>query len=469
MAYQDKQRTLLEYMIADETAFTRCRSMVRDVYFDPDYQGAVRFIQDYSDQYRCLPTPKQIECETNVVLVPPAETNDKHAAWFLDQIERFCKRKALESAIFSGPDLIADNRFGELEALVKEAMQVGLQRGLGVSYYADPKGRATTLRERNKVMTTGWATLDKELYGGFNRGELNIFAGGSGAGKSLFLQNIARNWSLLGLNVVYISLELSELLISNRLDGMNMGLSTKDLWGCIDEVDQRIRKLGETAGDITVVQMGAGTTANQIRAFLREHEIATGLKVDALVVDYLDLMGANNEKIDPSDMFTKDKFVSEELRGLAIEWNALLATASQLNRSAVQAEGNHDHSHIAGGLSKINTADNVMTIYAPDDLKAKGQVRLQLIKTRSSGGVGKKIVLSFSPASLVIADFAPGQGPTDDDGGPDDASLLDKINNMRNIRSSIVTRTAAAARPPGAPPPRSEAASLHATLRNLGK
>lgn len=467
MAYQDKQRTLLEYMIADETAFTRCRSMVKDGYFDPDYQQTVRFILEFADQYRCLPTPKQIECETNVVLVPPGETNDKHAQWFLDQMERFCKRKALESAIFAGPDLIAENRFGELEALVKEAMQVGLQRGLGTAYYQDPKGRATTLRERNRIMTTGWMALDQELYGGFNRGELNIFAGGSGAGKSLFLQNIARNWSLKGLNVVYVSLELSELLISNRLDGMNMGLSTKDLWPVIDEVDQKVRRIGETAGDITVVQMGAGTTTNQIRAFLREHEIATGLKVDALVVDYLDLMGANNERIDPSDAFTKDKFVSEELRALAIEWNALLATASQLNRSAVQAEGNHDHSHIAGGLSKINTADNVMTIYAPQALKEKGQVRLQLIKTRSSGGVGKKIFLAYNPGSLVISDFAPGHSP-DDDNGPDDSSMLDKINNMRNIRSNLVTRGTQAARAADGPS-RSEAASLHTTLRNLGR
>ena len=471
MAKQDKQLTLIEYMVADETAFTRCRSMLRDWYFDPEYQSTVKYILEFAEQYRCLPTPKQVEAETGILLVPPSETNDRHAQWFLDQMERHCKRKALEAAVFAGPALIAENRFGELEARVKEAMQVGLQRTLGTDYYADPKGRAEELRNRNRISSTGWLALDKELYGGFNRGELNIFAGGSGAGKSLFLQNIARNWSLAGLNVIYISLELSELLISNRLDGMNMGMATKELYSVIDVVDEKVREIGENAGALRVVQRGQGTSTNQIRAFVREWEISSGKKLDALVVDYLDIMGANDDRIDESNAFLRDKKVSEELRWLATEMNLLLATASQLNRSAVNAEGgNHDHSHIAGGISKINTADNVFTIYAPAEMKLKGQVRLQLIKTRSSGGVGKRIYLAYDPASLRITDFAPGQGPDmDADQGPDDSDLLDKINNMNRLRQTIVNRTQQNRGPAtGGDRPKSDAASLLGTLKRIG-
>ena len=109
-------------------------------------------------------------------------------------------------------------------------------------------------------------------------------------------------------------------------------------------------------------------------------------------------------KVPPSDLFIKDKFVSEELRNLATELEIVLATASQLNRGAVD-EVEYDHSHIAGGLSKIQTADNVIGIFSSKLMRERGRMQIQFMKTRSSSGVGSKLDLKFDINSLKISDM----------------------------------------------------------------
>jgi hypothetical protein len=111
-------------------------------------------------------------------------------------------------------------------------------------------------------------------------------------------------------------------------------------------------------------------------------------------------------KVSPSDLFVKDKYVSEELRNLSKELNVLFVTASQLNRSAVE-EIEFDHSHISGGISKINTADNVFGIFTSRSMRERGLYQLQLMKTRSSSGVGQKIELEFNVDTLRITDPDP--------------------------------------------------------------
>ena len=122
-----------------------------------------------------------------------------------------------------------------------------------------------------------------------------------------------------------------------------------------------------------------------------------------MLIDYLDLMMPLSVKVSPSDLFVKDKYVSEELRNLAMETQCITVTASQLNRSAVE-EIEFDHSHIAGGLSKIQTADNVIGIFTSRAMKERGRYQIQFMKTRSSSGVGQKLELDFNVDTLRVTD-----------------------------------------------------------------
>ena len=245
----------------------------------------------------------------------------------------------------------------------------------------------------------------------------------SGMGKSLFLQNLTCNWLMQKLNVVYISLELSELLISMRLDAMITNISTKELFKNLDRVENTIMVKKYNMGKLKIKYFPSGTTVNTIAAYMKELETKEGIKYDVLIVDYLDLMYPNSKRIDASNLFIKDKFVTEELRSYVVEKNMLCATASQLNRSAIHGV-EHDQSMIAGGISKINTADNVMTIFTTDAMRARGEYRLQFIKTRSSAGVGKKIPLGFDINTLRITDAPNSNDYSDDDNNQEENEEL---------------------------------------------
>jgi hypothetical protein len=157
------------------------------------------------------------------------------------------------------------------------------------------------------------------------------------------------------------------------------------------------------------------------------------MKLDFLCVDYLDLLMPVSAKVSPSDLYVKDKYVSEELRNLAKELDILFVTASQLNRSAVE-EIEFDHSHISGGISKINTADNVFGIFTSRSMRERGQYQIQLMKTRSSSGVGQKVELAFNVETLRITD--PGtstlSGSTDAP-QPSAQSIMDKFKTTSNV------------------------------------
>jgi archaellum biogenesis ATPase FlaH len=277
--------------------------------------------------------------------------------------------------------------------------------------------------------------MDQRLFGGMNRGELNIFAGGSGSGKSLFMQNIALNWVIGGLNGVYLSLELSEELCAMRIDSMAAGVSTKNVFKEIDTVELKIGILGKKSGSLRIKYMPAQSNVNQIRAYLKELEIQTGKPVDFIMVDYLDLVMPVSAKVSPNDLFVKDKYVSEELRNLAREFKILMVTASQLNRSAVE-EIEFDHSHISGGISKINTADNVFGIFTSRAMRERGRYQIQLMKTRSSSGVGMKVDLDYDIDTLRITD--PGEDAQGTPGTvkPQVSSIMTSIKAKGNVTDS---------------------------------
>lgn len=224
------------------------------------------------------------------------------------------------------------------------------------------------------------------------------------SGKSLFLQNLAVNFVSQGLNVVYISLELSEELCAMRIDSMVSNVPTTDIFKRLDDVEIKVAQTGKKSGSLHIKQLPQGTTTNDLRSYLKNYEIETGLRLDVLIVDYLDLLFPNNKKIDVSNLNVVGKFITEELRGLGVEKNINIQTASQLNRAAVN-EMEHDHSHIAGGISKIQTADNVISIYSTPAMKERGQYQIQFLKTRSSSGVGTKVTLGFNMETLRIYDI----------------------------------------------------------------
>ena len=400
---EDVQKLFLEMALQSPTSYVRVQNIFNPANFSRAMQAPAKFIQEHTDEHKTMPTFEQINAVCGTKLASPGELNDSHYDWFLKEFEGFSKRMELERAILKAADLLEKGEYDPVEKLIKDAVQIGLVKDMGTDYFADPRKRLMEIKSSNGQISTGWASLDRALFGGMNRGELNIFAGGSGSGKSLFMQNISVNWFSAGLNGLYLTLELSEGLSAMRIDAMVANCSTKSIFKNLDDVELKIRMAGKKAGKFQIKYMPAQSTVNDIRAYIKEFEIQTTSKVDFLMVDYLDLLMPVGVKVSPENLFVKDKYVSEELRNLAKELNVLFITASQLNRNAVD-EVEFDHSHISGGISKINTADNVFGIFTSRAMRESGKYQLQLLKTRSSSGVGTKVDLVYDVESLRIVD-----------------------------------------------------------------
>lgn len=535
------QKLYLEMMLSDAEVFVRCQGIFDHTLFDRRLATAAEFINEYAKQYSILPDREMVNasCRTDLEAPPTGHTD-----WLMDEFESFTRHKAIERAIIASADLLADSDYGQVESLIREAVQIGLARDMGTEYFLDPLGRLEGLRDRNGQVSTGWPSLDQKLFGGVSRGELSIFAGASGAGKSLFLANLGVNWALSGLNVVYLSLELSESLVGMRIDSMVTGISTRDIFRNLPQVEAKVKMIGKRSGQLQIKYMPSGKTVNDIRAYIKEYEIQYSRRCDVLLVDYLDLLMPVGKKISAENLFVKDKYVSEELRNFAMEKQVILVTAAQLNRclaldtvviangvsisiqdvqegdwldsnegpvqvyercpittqpvykiktalNEIVASGDHkfptqhglktiatglavgdlvfiqhwgphaiieiefqgevptidinttgnrlfyangilthnsateevefDHSHISGGLSKIQTADNVFGIFTSRAMRERGRYQIQLMKTRSSSGVGQKVDLEFNIDSLRISDCP------QDDAATSTSSVIDNI------------------------------------------
>jgi hypothetical protein len=221
-----------------------------------------------------------------------------------------------------------------------------------------------------------------------------------------------------------------------RIDSMVTGVGTKEIFKDLDDVEMKVKMIGKKAGMLQIKYMPSGKTVNDIRAYIKEYEIRVGKKVDVLLVDYLDLLMPIGKKISAENLFVKDKYVSEELRNLAMEKKILLVTAAQLNRGAVE-EVEFDHSHISGGLSKIQTADNVFGIFTSRAMRERGRYQIQLMKTRSSSGVGQKVDLEFNIESLKISDLPEDEQESNGATSRGSSSIIESIKARTTVQPHI--------------------------------
>ena len=399
-----QQVVLLEYMLGNSALVARLIPILKPSYFDHPYSEVVRFVKQYYTEYNEVPTPDIVYAETNTKLdykKPTLKTDE----YILKVAESFAKKSALKEALLKSVDLLDDQKYGEIEQHIRDALELGVHKDIGVVYTRNIKQRLAeqTHNENVVVYSSGYKKLDQYLDGGIKSREINLFMANSGGGKSLTLANIANNIFKQNGRVLYLSFELFQDRVDKRLHSIVGGISP-DLIEQQPEVaaakiEQEVNKY---SGEIIIRYLPAGTTPLQIRSYLKTLESEIGYIPEVLILDHIDLIYPD-QRVPLSDVFTKDKLVIESVRNIAVEYNLAVLTASQQNRSAVNAE-TIDHSHIAGGYSKIQTADNVISIIFDPILAATGRAAFQMVKTRNSDGVSKFVGLKWDYTTLSLKD-----------------------------------------------------------------
>jgi len=178
------QKLFMEFMLQDAQLFVRVQNIFNPENFERQLRPTAEFLLEHSKEFNSLPDLNQIEAVTGLKLDSDIDMNEGRSDWFMTEFESFTQRAELERAIMQSVDYLEQGDFAPVEKLIKDAVQISLTKDMGTDYFLDPKGRLTLLKDGNGQLSTGWPTLDKLLYGGFNRGELNIFAGGCVLGET---------------------------------------------------------------------------------------------------------------------------------------------------------------------------------------------------------------------------------------------------------------------------------------------
>lgn len=325
-----KQKFLIELLISSSDTFALCQNIIDSTYFDPEFRNSVGFIKQYYEDYSTTPNIHQIEAETNQKF-EIREIKPDEIKYCANEIEKFCKHSAMKKVSLAMPGLIKEGKYAEAAEIAKAAVLVSLTKNLGVRYFQTVEERLKRMIKEDPTFPTGWTDIDDALFGGISRKELLLVSGNTGGGKSITLANLAFNFINAGMNVLYISLELSADIVAQRFDTMFTGISRRNWKEYTDEISTRITAFGEEAGILDIIKMPSGTTSNQIRAYLKEFYLHYNMTPDLLIVDYLDKMSPN-EYVSADNVFEKDKRSSEQLREICVDHNMFGATASQLNR-----------------------------------------------------------------------------------------------------------------------------------------
>jgi len=393
-----KQQLLLEYLLSDRTVFVKTVRIMKPSYFEAPLDRVAEFIVSYFEKHHQLPKVDMIEADTGVVL-RDREMDEGDISYFLDEFEQHCKNAAMTEAILASVDHINSGDHNAVQELVRKALLVRLDSAVGTNLFDDPYSRITGMAENVDERSCGIPEVD-ELIGKIRRGELGVFFASTAGGKSVTLANIARNLSLQQLNVLIISLELNEELYSKRMDSIMTGMAIAEHSQLAREISDALLTMQEGCGMITTKKMPYGTSPGDIRAVVMEYHLKYGFYPDALIVDYLGLMGGTRTK--GMNKFDEDEIKAFGVRDLCAEYDIYGFTAGQINRDGYDVT-NLGPQHVAGGISVINAADWAIGLVATEQDIDNNQVQAVQMKIRNGAKTTKPVVLYRDPKTLRIA------------------------------------------------------------------
>jgi replicative DNA helicase len=304
-----------------------------------------------------------------------------------ERIVEFARHQATAQAILKSVELLERGEFDKVEKYIKEAVEVGANEDGGAyDYYSTISLRtAERLDDASGVkpprgITTGHLKLDEILYHrGWGRKELATIMGGAKSGKTTALIGFAKGASLAKFNVLYVTLEVSARIISERLDAAMSDTMVKELGKHIKDVESKIAALEARAGKLVIHEYPSGTfTPNQLRALLDRYE-AKGVNFDLVVVDYADIMAPNFRY---NDVIENSKSIYVDLRAIAQEKNVAMLTATQTNREGYKATVAKAE-HVAEDFNKVRTVDLMISINITDEERSRGEARLYFAASRN--------------------------------------------------------------------------------------
>jgi replicative DNA helicase len=398
------QNGILYLLKHDKEFYSQIVPLIKSEYFEfPSYQHIFTKIQAYYDKYRTIPSDAILLEDIKFTLPEGQDLSDyedslysinnidistiENKEFILDLVESYARKMAVKEAIKASVGLLKEDRIDEIETLIREALLVTRNVDVGHEYFKDFGSRIKEFfktKETDKFKTV-FPTINNHLEGGLSRKELAYVVAPPGVGKSLYLVNQSVASLMESRNVLYISLEMSEGKISKRFDSITTLLSHKTLAtpeGCL-ELQKRLSIFNNkyNTSRLVIKEFPTGqANVNHIRSLLVQLELHAQFKPDLLVIDYLELLRPVRE-ID-SEWLAQQR-ISEELRGLGVEKNILVFTATQTNRLAKKV-GIITDSELGDSYNKFRTTDFAISLNQTTEERDKNRMRVYVMKARDS-------------------------------------------------------------------------------------
>tara|TARA_Y100000310_G_scaffold340707_2_gene437451 strand:+ start:1010 stop:2296 length:1287 start_codon:yes stop_codon:yes gene_type:complete len=414
------QRGIVYLSKSSRSFLTQVMPMVKSGYFEyPTHQKMYNVVIDYYVKYKSLPTDdvileelKRIKSSTELLsdykeelfaINEFDETSLAKEEYYLEKVEEFAQAQSLKDAICKSVTLLDQKDYSAISEEIRNALSVGRNVDLGLNYFEDVQGRWGRLSEEggSKDFRTPFESLNEALDGGLASKELSMVVAPPGVGKSLFLANQAARSVIDGKNVVYVSLEMSEDRIAQRLDSIFTRFRQEELGSNVGEVESRLKVIqqqGSKVGKLRIKEFPTKRlTVAGLRAYLNQLRNYHDFVPDVVVIDYLELLLADASMPE----YQAQERTAQELRGFATEYDCLVWTATQTNREGKKVDVITD-AELADSYGKIRVCDLVFSINQSEAEFDRGEARLFIMKSRN-GKARFIIPISIDYTRLVIA------------------------------------------------------------------
>ena len=423
---QTIERTALTQLVTNEKYARKVLPFIKGDYFSDRTERTVfEEITKFVDKYNKIPTQTSLEIEVQsrkdlneneyskvVEVIKTLESTDVDFDWLVDTTEKFCKDKAVYNAIVEGISIIDGkdkNRGADaIPNILTDALAVGFDNSVGHDYLLDADSRFDYYHTVEEKIPFDLDFFNRITKGGLPPKTLNIALAGTGVGKSLFMCHMAANCLSQGRNVLYITLEMAEERIAERIDANLMNISMEDLHDLPKQMfENKIQKIiKNTTGTLIVKEYPtASAHSSHFRGLIKELAIKKSFKPDIIFIDYLNICGSSRFKGATNvNSYMYIKSIAEELRGLAVETNVPIMSATQTTRSGfVSTDIGLEDTSESFGLPA--TADFMFALISNEELDELNQIAVKQLKNRyNDPTTNKRFVIGIDRAKMRLFD-----------------------------------------------------------------
>ena len=431
------ETTILKNLIYNEGYARKILPFIKTEYFtDSTDKNVFEEINDHMDQFKHLPTYESLvinftesrkltedQVQNAVQLIREIHADKDEPTdvdWLIKQTEKFCQDKAIYNAIMKSVKILDDKNQkeekGAIPKLLCDALGVSFDRSVGHDYIDDSDNRFEFYHRHETKIPFDLDLFNKITKGGLPKKTLNIALAGTGVGKSLFMCHVAGSCLSQGMNVLYITLEMAEERIAERIDANLLNIDIADLNAISkQDYDRKFSALKvNTQGKLIIKEYPtASASALHFRALLNELQLKKSFQPDIIFIDYLNICASARIKPGANvNSYSYIKAIAEELRGLAVEFDVPIVSATQTTRSGFTSSdpGLEDTSESFGLPA---TADFMFALISTEELQQLNQILIKQLKNRyNDPSYFKRFVVGIDRAKMKLYDVE--QGAQDD-------------------------------------------------------